>query len=540
MSRANKPPYRQFRYETSADQTRAGIARHPVVVVGAGPVGLSLAIDLAQRGVPVVVADDNDRIGDGSRAICFAKRTLEIFDRLGIADRALAKGVQWRKGRVFHRNAELYDFDLLPEPGHKMPAFINLQQYYVEDYLVDRARDLPVIDIRWKTRVVGLTHDDRNARVTLETPDGRYAIDADYVVACDGARSTTRSLLDLDFKGEVFDDQFLIADIKMTAPFPTERWFWFDPPFHGGRSALLHKQPDDVWRIDLQLSPQADARHEQQPDVVRPRIQAMLGHEDFDLEWVSVYRFQCRRMERFLHGRVIFAGDAAHQVSPFGARGANSGIQDADNLGWKLAAVIEGTGSDRLLWSYHLERSAAADDNILQSTRATDFIAPQGPGERHLCDAVLALAPAADFAKRMINSGRLSVASTYRDSPLSTPETEAWSGGPPTGAALVDAPLEADDGAAGHLSACVPADLTRLTFDPDGHYDVRLVGAPDRSLATGRTTPTLATRYAAGPQGATYLVRPDGHIAARWRTATPDPARFREAVARARGNAAAS
>ena len=307
---------------------------HPVVVVGAGPVGLSLAIDLAQRGQSVVLLDDADRIGEGSRAICFSKRSLEFWDRLGVGQRMVDKGVVWSVGKIFHGDSQLYQFNLLPEQGHKRPAFINLQQFYAEAYLVDRVEELAAIDLRWRNKVIGLEQRNDHVALTIETPDGPYRIAAPaYVVACDGARSSLRQMVGAEFAGQVFEDQFLIADVKMTAEFPTERWFWFDPPFHAGRSALLHKQPDDIWRIDLQLDRDADPAVEKQPENVRPRIARMLGHDKFDFEWISLYKFQCRRMDRFIHGRVIFAGDAAHQVSPFGARGANSGLEDAENLG---------------------------------------------------------------------------------------------------------------------------------------------------------------------------------------------------------------
>jgi 3-(3-hydroxy-phenyl)propionate hydroxylase len=414
-----------FPYRRSPDQDRP--ARRPVVVVGAGPVGLTAAIDLALKGVPVVLLDDAGRIGEGSRAICFAKRTLEIFARLGVAGPMLEKGVTWQRGKVFRGEEELYAFDLLPEGGHAMPAFINLQQYYVERFLVDRAAGLPNLDLRWRNKVGGLEPLNDGARLTIETPDGPYRLEADWLIACDGARSPCRRMLGLDFAGEVFEDRFLIADVKMRAPFPPERWFWFDPPFHAGRSALLHKQPDDVWRIDLQLGPEADAEAEKRPERVRPRIERMLGHREFSLEWVSVYTFQCRRLARFVHGRVVFAGDAAHQVSPFGARGANSGVQDADNLGWKLAAVLAGEAPQSLIDSYDAERGAAADENIAHSTRSTDFIAPRSAQELRFRDAALDLAREAPFARRMINSGRLSTATAY-DTVLSTPDRDAWAG----------------------------------------------------------------------------------------------------------------
>ena len=416
------PPSRtQFGYRRHADQDRAGtdIAAHPVVVVGAGPVGLSLAIDLAQRGQPVVLLDDADRIGEGSRAICFSKRSLEVWDRLGVGERMVGKGVIWKVGKIFLGQEMLYQFDLLPEDGHKMPAFINLQQYYAESYLVDRVQELPVIDLRWRNKVTGLTQHNDHAVLTVETPDGPYRLRADYVIACDGARSALRGMVGAEFEGEVFEDQFLIADVRMTAEFPTERWFWFDPPFHSGQSALLHRQPDDVWRIDLQIGPDADPAVERLPENVRPRIERMLGHGDFEFEWISIYKFQCRRMQRFLHGRVVFAGDSAHQVSPFGARGANSGLEDGENLAWKLAMVLRGEAPASLLASYEIERGRAADENIRASTRSTDFIAPHSRQERRLRQAVLSLAKEADFAKRMVNGGRLSVPSVY-DTPLSS------------------------------------------------------------------------------------------------------------------------
>src|SRR6202012_50695 len=432
----------RFGYRRHADQERSGadIAMHPVVVVGAGPVGLSLAIDLAQRGQPVVLLDDADRIGEGSRAICFSKRSLEFWDRLGVGQRMVDKGVVWQIGKIFHGPSLLYQFDLLPEPGHKRPAFINLQQFYAEAYLVDRVTELTDISLRWSNKVIALEPRNDHVILSIDTPEGAYRIGASYVVACDGARSSLREMVGADFAGQVFEDQFLIADVKMTAEFPTERWFWFDPPFHQGRSALLHKQPDDVWRIDLQLDRDADPVVEKQPDNVRPRIARMLGHEQFDFEWISLYKFQCRRMARFLHGRVIFAGDAAHQVSPFGARGANSGLEDAENLAWKLDRILRKSSPDSLLESYHIERSAAADENIRESTRSTDFMAPATKQEARLRKAVLALARDTEFGKRMVNGGRLSVPSIY-STPLSSADMDSWRGGPRPGASMLDAPM---------------------------------------------------------------------------------------------------
>lgn len=521
----------RFAYSRHADQTAATPPRRPVVIVGAGPVGLSLAIDLAQRGVAAVVLDDADRIGEGSRAICFAKRTLEIFDRLGVGGDLVARGVTWQRGRVFLGERELYDFDLLPETGHRRPAFINIQQYHVEAALVARAMDLaPMVDLRWSNRVSALETRGDGALLTVETPDGPYRLAADRVIACDGSRSPLRAMMGLDFAGEVFDDRFLIADVKMTADFPTERWFWFQPPFHGGQSALLHKQPDDVWRIDLQLGRDADAEVERRLENVVPRIRRMLGHDAFTLEWVSVYTFQCRRLARFIHGPVIFAGDAAHQVSPFGARGANSGIQDAENLAWKLALVLTGEAGPDLLATYDAERGAAADENIRHSTGATDFIAPPSLGERRLRDAVLALAGTAPFARRLVNSGRLSTPTTY-DTPLSTPDGETWSGTARLGAPVPDVPLLLAGGGATHLTALATGRFLLIAVGevgvPPAGCDMLVVG---RDVLDGKGL--FATRFDATP-GACFLLRPDGHLTARWRCF--DAVKVEDAIRRAKG-----
>lgn len=501
----------QFDYEHTPDHNLSSPAFHPLVVVGAGPVGLSLAIDIAQRGQPVVLLDNDDRLSTGSRAICFAKRTLEVFDRLGCGSAMVDKGVSWNTGRVFFGSEEVYNFDLLTEEGHERPAFINLQQYYVEGRLAVRAAELPNLQIRWRSKVVGLAQDSEHARLTIETPDGRYELHADCVAACDGSRSTLRQLLGLQSKGRTFRDRFLIADVKMQAPFPAERWFWFDPPFHPGQSVLLHKQADDVWRIDFQLGWDSDPENEKKPENILPRVRALLGHEaQFELVWASVYTFACQRMDRFRHGRVLFAGDSAHGVSPFGARGANSGVQDADNLGWKLAAVLRGEAPDALLDSYAAEREMAADENILNSTRATDFITPKTEVSRMFRDAVLQLAHKHPFARKLVNSGRLSVPTVLTMSTLTTPDIEPFAACAELGAPALDAPLEGGDWLLHHTRH---GGFTALVFGEaelagEGYEVVRIADTAANRLAW--------ERYDAR-DGTVYLLRPDQHICARWR-----------------------
>ncbi|MBU2286799.1 MAG: FAD-dependent oxidoreductase [Gammaproteobacteria bacterium] len=556
----------RFDYRRHADQDlhrdRDAPARRPVVVVGAGPVGLSLAIDLAQQAVPVVLLDNDCTLSTGSRAICFAKRTLEVFDRLGCGQRMVDKGVSWSRGRVFFRNEQIYEFDMLPGSGHERPAFINLQQYYVEGYLAERAAELPLIDLRWKNKVTGVAQRDDHALLTIETPDGDYALEADYVVACDGSRSGVRQALGLETKGRIFKDRFLIADVRMKLDRPAERWFWFDPAFHPNQSVLLHMQPDNVWRIDFQLGWDADPDEEKKPENIIPRVKALLGEDaEFELEWASVYTFACQRMASFRHGRVLFAGDSAHGVSPFGARGANSGVQDADNLAWKLAAVLRREAPEALLDSYALEREYAADENIRNSTRATDFITPKSEVSRLFRDAVLELSKRHPFARALLNSGRLSVPATLHASPLNTADVDTFAGPMVPGAAAADAPIVRADGSQGWLlrellpavaasspeplaalSATSPATrFTALVFGdgPAAEQTLAAIRQADRPLHVVRVASigageAAALRYDAR-DGTAYLLRPDQHVCARWRAPTAEALRkaFDHAMAKA-------
>ena len=542
--------YPEFPYKPPTDLMQGAPQRRPLVVIGAGPVGLAAAIDARLQGLDVLLFDEDNSVSFGSRAVCYAKRSLEILDRLGLGDGLVEKGVSWSVGRTFMREEEVYRFNLVPDAGHKRPGMINLQQYHLEEALVRRAEAVGV-DLRWKHKVVSVKPLDDGARVTLETPDGTFDIEADWLIVADGARSNVRRELGLDIDGHVFKDRFLIADVVMKADFPAERWFWFDPPFHPNQSVLLHKQSDNVWRIDFQLGWEADPEEEKKPENILPRVKAMLGDErEFELEWASVYTFQCRRMKHFRHGRLLFAGDAAHQVSPFGARGANSGFQDTDDLLWKLALVVKGLAPEALLDTYDADRTYAADENIRNSTRSTDFITPKSAVSKLFRNATLELARTQPFARKLVNSGRLSVPAFLVNSALNTPDTEAFAGQMVPGAPLDDAPVAvagqdawlldqlgnrfvllafADQAVPGDASFDgLQAQIAALADAPvpvDVVWVVRDAGSAPVPTAQGvvamHDREGLVAQRLDARAGSVYLVRPDQHVAARWRAFQP-------------------
>ena len=515
--------YRRYPYRPPAECARD---RVPVVIVGAGLAGPTLALNLALRGVCSVVLDEEDTVSLGSRSICQAKQTLEVWDRFGLAERMVDKGITWEQGEVYLRDSAIFRFNLTPDPHQKFPAFVNLQQYYFEEYLYERCLAERTIDMRFRHKVVGISQTADSAAVEVETPDGGYSLEADYVVACDGVRSPVRHLMGLAYPGEVFHDQFLITDVRFKGELPKERRFWFYPPFHPTNSVLLHRQADNVIRVDFQLGRDADAEEEKKPANVDRRLRQMFGPDaQWDHEWTSVYTFSCRMMEKFVHGRVIFAGDAAHVVSPFGARGGNGAVADVDNLAWKLALVLDGRAPAKLLDSYDVERRAAAKENILNSTRSTDFITPKFPASRHFRDATLALARDFPFARALINSGRLSVPTAQPDSPIDTPDADDWSGGPGPGRAMIDAPVA--NGGAGWLIDRTGKDfavvafadkLPPLSLPVAGLMVTRAARSAPEGWTVLRDVEGIAhRRYDARP-GTTYLIRPDRYVAGRWRS----------------------
>ena len=474
---------------------------HPVIIVGGGPVGLTAALDLGQRGHEVVLLNQLDFIAGGSKAICFAKRSLDIWNRLSVAERIVNKGVVWNVGKVFRgaRKEPIYEFDLLAIKDQEMPAFINLQQYWVEEFLVDAVAELDNVEMRWGHEVTDI--DPETRCLTVVTDNGRYQISGDWILACDGSRSPIRTMMGIDFEGRVFEDNFLIADVKFQEERPSERWFWFDPPW-GGASALLHKQPDDIWRLDFQLGWDIDREAAIEPENIAPFVKGIIGEDvPFEEEWYSVYTFQCRRMARFVHDRVIFLGDSAHLVSPFGARGCNGGIADVDNLGWKLSTVLNGC-DEALIETFNEEAILTADENILNSTRSTDFMTPKSSVSKAFRNAVLDLAEYYEFARPFVNSGRLSTPVSYARSSLTRPDRDTWVNGVEPGAPAIDVPLHN-----GWLLQKFTGSWALLAVQPIKKAPMPVV-VLDNELAR--------SRYDLENGGA-YLIRPDQYVAARWK-----------------------
>ena len=516
--------------------------RHPVAIVGAGPIGMTAALTLARYGVRSVILDRKTTFNDGSRAVCISRASFNILQQIGAEQRFLAKALGWRRGRSFYRGREVYSFEMAHSAHEKYLPMYNLQQQYIEQYLWEAIAANQLIDMRWASDVTGIDDRGDGVGLSVSTPAGDYRLDADYVLAADGARSAVRSMLGLRLKGENYEGQYVIADVRMQHDYPTERRALFEPKSNPGGTVLIHKQPDDIWRIDYQLRDGESAEAAIEESNIRARVQAILheiGHAGpWELEWWSIYTANTLCLDDYRHDRIFFIGDSAHIVPIFGVRGLNNGLADAFNIGWKLGYVLHGKADARLLDSYSPERRGATLDVFANAGKSARFMTPPTRGSALVREAVLSLSLRHDFARPFADPRQML---PYIYSECQSDEVRRrnreFASGPAIGSASPNARLAdgrylldlAGSGFCGVWFARGAGDdpeptpmLDRLTrLDPRFTALTVAPAAANGSTIVPDPDGEIARLFGAQP-GTFYLLRPDTHIAGRWLAASPD------------------
>jgi 3-(3-hydroxy-phenyl)propionate hydroxylase len=516
--------------------------RHKVAIAGSGPAGMVTALELARHGVPSVVLSAELQFSQGSRAICFTRRSMEILQQVGVADRMTEGGLPWRFGNSFYRGQRVFRMEAPHDPDDRFFPIINVQQQFMEEYLHDACKANPLIDFRWGNKVNAVVQKDGYAKVEVDTPEGPYTLETDWLIAADGGRSGIRSAMNLQMEGASYEGFFVIADIQIDLPFPTERRAYFDPEWNPGNTILMHREPHGIWRVDYQLPPGETPEEALRPESLKARIDAqlaMIGHAGtpWKMDWSSVYSARTLTLPDFVHGSVIFTGDAAHLLPIFGVRGANTAFQDAQSLGWHLAYVVKGLAGPSLLKNHSTERVGAAREIIEEAGKSTRFMAPPSAGFRLLRDAVLSLSLTQDFVRPLYH-WRTSRPHEYTHSALNSlgDDNALFKAGPAHGAPPQNVRLGINDFLLDHLGGgfdllyftdaeALPAEL-RSVIDA-----ARQKGMPIQVIAVGAAQAVqgadktlhdadghLRQRYGVPANGAAYLLRPDQHICARWLT----------------------